>query len=47
MLDMKSVLLMLLSTSWGVITAVLVVVVVYRGTLSTREDDQIFIDTAE
>jgi len=47
MLDMKSVMLMLLSTSWGVITAVLVIIVVYRGTLSAREDDQIFIDAAE
>jgi hypothetical protein len=33
--------------SWGVITAVLVVLVVYRGTLSAKEDDQIFIDAAE
>lgn len=33
--------------SWGVITAFLVVLVVYRGTLSSREDDQIFIDDAE
>jgi len=34
-------------SSWGVITIVLVVLVVYRGTLSSREDDQIFIDAAE
>jgi hypothetical protein len=47
MLDMKSMLLMLLSTSWGVFTAVLVVVVVYRGILSNKEDDQVFIDAAE
>jgi hypothetical protein len=33
--------------SWGVITVVLVVLVVYRGTLSSKEDDQIFIDAAE
>ena len=33
--------------SWGVTTAVLVVLVVYRVTLSSREDDQIFIDDAE
>ena len=33
--------------SWGVITAFLVVLVVYRGTLSVKEDDQIFIDAAE
>ena len=47
MLDMKSLILMLLSGSWGVITVVLVGVLVYRGTLSSREDDQIFIDDAE
>jgi hypothetical protein len=33
--------------SWGVITIFLVALVVYRGTLSSREDDQIFIDAAE
>jgi len=33
--------------SWSVITVVLVVLVVYRGTLSSKEDDQIFIDSAE
>ena len=47
MLDIKSLLLMLLSSSWGVITVVLVGVLVYRGTLSSKEDDQIFIDDAE
>jgi hypothetical protein len=47
MLDIKSLLLMLLSSSWGVITSVLVGVLVYRGILSLKEDDQIFIDTAE
>ena len=33
--------------TWGVTTAVLVVLVVYRVTLSSREDDQIFITKAE
>jgi hypothetical protein len=47
MLDIKSLLLMLLSSSWGVITIVLIGALVYRGILSTREDDQIFIDDAE
>jgi hypothetical protein len=43
----RSPLLDLLMISWGVITAFLVVLVVYRGTLSSKEDDQIFIDAAE
>ena len=43
----RSLVLDLLMSSWGVITVVLVVLVVYRGTLSSREDDQIFIDAAE
>jgi hypothetical protein len=47
MLDSQPTLLMLLMVSWSVITAVLVILVVYRGTLSSREDDQIFIDAAE
>jgi len=32
--------------SWGVITAALVILVVYRATLSTREDDQIYLNKA-
>jgi len=43
----RSVVLQLLMISWIVITIVLVALVVYRGTLSSREDDQIFIDAAE
>ena len=43
----QPVFLTLLMVSWGVITAVLVILVIYRGTLSSREDDQIFIDAAE
>jgi hypothetical protein len=43
----RTLLLDLLMISWGVITAFLVVLVVYRGTLSSKEDDQIFIDAAE
>jgi hypothetical protein len=47
MLDIKSVLLMLFSSSWGVTTVVLIAAIVYRGVLSNREDDQIFLDDAE
>jgi hypothetical protein len=47
MLDTKSLLLMLLFSSWSVITVVLVGVLVYRGTLSSKEADQIFIGDAE
>ena len=43
----RSLILDLLMISWGVITVALVVLVVYRGTLSSKEDDQIFIDAAE
>jgi hypothetical protein len=43
----RSLTLDLLMISWGVITVVLVILVVYRGTLSSKEDDQIFIDAAE
>lgn len=32
---------------WGVITAGLICLLIYRGTLSNREDDQIFLDAAE
>jgi hypothetical protein len=47
MLDVKSLLLVVLFSSWGVITVVLIGALVYRGTLSSKEDDQIFIDDAE
>jgi len=43
----ESLVLTLLMIAWIVITAVLAVLVIYRGTLSSREDDQIFIDAAE
>lgn len=39
--------LVFLFGAWGAITAVLVILLIYRATLSSKEDDQIFIDAAE
>ena len=47
MQESQPVLLMLSMVSWGVITAVLAILVIYRGMLSSREDDQIFLAAAE
>ncbi len=33
--------------SWGVLTVVLVVLLIYRSTLTRQEDDQLFLDPAE
>lgn len=32
---------------WGVITAVFIILLIWRGVLSSHEDDQIFLDSAE
>lgn len=32
---------------WGILTTVLVVLMIYRGTLTMHEDDQLFLDEAE
>ena len=45
--ESQSTILTLLMISWGVVTAVLAILVIYRGTISAKEDDQIFIDAAE
>ena len=36
-----------LLVSWGVVTAVLVVLVIYGNTLSSREDDELYLNQAE
>ena len=32
---------------WGVLTAVLVILLIYRSTLTMHEDDQLFLDASE
>jgi hypothetical protein len=32
---------------WGVLTAILIVLLIYKSTLSMREDDQLFLDESE
>ncbi len=40
-------LLTILLTAWGVVTAALLILWIYRSTLESREDDQVFLDAAE
>ena len=39
--------LMMLAIAWGAVTAVLVVLLIYRSTLSMHEDDQLFLTDSE
>ncbi len=32
---------------WGVLTGILIVLLIYRSTLTIREDDQLFLDQSE
>jgi hypothetical protein len=32
---------------WGVVTAILIVLLIYRSLVSMKEDDQLFLDSAE
>jgi len=42
-----TMILIVLFSAWGVVTGVLLVLLVHRSLMSSREDDQIFIDAAE
>jgi hypothetical protein len=39
--------LMMLFIAWGVLTAILVVLLIYRSTLTMQEDDQLFLGESE
>ena len=39
-------LMMILLIVWGVLTALLIILLIYRSTLSLHEDDQLFLDDA-
>lgn len=39
--------IMMLLVAWGVLTAILVVLLIYRSTLTMHEDDQLFLDASE
>jgi hypothetical protein len=39
--------LMWLLIVWGVLTTILIVLLIYRSTLTMREDDQLFLDESE
>lgn len=39
--------LLILLIIWGVITVVLIGLLIYRGVLTTREDDELILDSAE
>jgi len=39
--------LVMLLSAWGVLTAILIILLIYRSTLTMQEDDQLFLDEAE
>ncbi|HZR32434.1 MAG TPA: hypothetical protein VFA76_11360 [Terriglobales bacterium] len=39
--------LLWLLTVWGILTAILIVLLIYRSTLTMREEEQLFLDEAE
>jgi len=36
-----------LLVAWGVLTAILIILLIYRSTLTMHEDDQLFLDESE
>jgi len=38
--------IMILLIAWGVLTAILILLLIYRSTLTLHEDDQLFLDDA-
>ena len=40
-------LLKMLLIAWGILTTILIVLLIYRSTLTMHEDDQLFLDDAE
>lgn len=39
--------MVLLLIAWGVLTGILVILLIYRSTLTMHEDDQLFLDESE
>ena len=39
--------MIMLLIGWGVLTGILVVLLIYRSTLTMQEDDQLFLDESE
>jgi hypothetical protein len=37
----------MLLVAWGAVTAILICALIYRSTLETREEDQVFLDSAQ
>lgn len=44
---MPNVTVFMLLGAWGVVTAVLIVVLIYRSMLETHDEEQLFLDPAE